>query len=108
MDFSRTSIGKSYYSSSRPFSQGGFAIFSIFANSINLLCKLHYVNFATKEVPRPGFRASVRLNLVFLKAFGARYWRTPWGFSDYRDYIPYYYNLYSAVLTSQRQWRSGR
>lgn len=97
-----------YYSAFRSFSQGGFAIFSIFANSINLLCKLRYVNCVTKEVPRPGLQASVRLNLVFLKAFGARYRRNPWGFSDYKDYIPYYYNLYSVVLATLRQWRSGR
>lgn len=51
MNFQERGSDKYYYSLFHPFVQGGFAIFSIFANSINLLCKLHYVNFVNKAVP---------------------------------------------------------
>lgn len=57
--------GNSNYSPSRPFSQVGLAIFSVFANSINLLCKLRYVNFVTIKGPGPRDRTPETLNLVF-------------------------------------------
>ena len=79
-------FGKTYYNAFRPFSQGGFAIFSVFANSFNLLCKLHYVNYGNKEVPGVPQNAPVKLNLVFRAASRPKYWPNPCGFSDYKDY----------------------